>query len=377
MRKTIAVNTRLLLKDRLEGIGWFAYETLKRITKQHPEHDFLFFFDRPYSEEFIFADNVTPIILHPQARHPFLYFIWFELSVSIALRRQKADLFLSPDGFLSITSSKKQIAVIHDLGFEHYPADVPFLTRLYYQYFFPRWANKATRIASVSEFSKQDIIKRYCVDGGNIDVVYNGANETYGPIGELEKQATKEKYAQGQDYFVYIGSIHNRKNIVNMLRAFDDFRRETSSVMKFLLIGNKKWWTAEMEATYQQMIHKNDVLFLGRQPEQVLHHVLASAYALVYVSRFEGFGIPILEAFYCDTPVITSNVTSMPEVAGDSAILVDPLDVTSIKEGMQKMTKDENLRKSLIKKAQQQRQKFTWQKSADQLWECIAKALAS
>jgi glycosyltransferase involved in cell wall biosynthesis len=377
MRKKIAVNTRILLKGKLEGMGWFAFETLKRITQQHPEHDFLFLFDRPYHQGFVFADNVTPLVLPPQARHPFLYLAWLELSIAYSLQKHKADLFLSPDGFLSLSSSVPQIPVIHDLNFEHYPDDVPFLTRKYYKTFFPRWAHKAARIATVSAFSRQDIISRYGIDADAIDVVYNGANEHYCPTSNEEQQQIRVQYANGAAYYVYIGSIHSRKNIVNMLKAFEDFKQQTALPIKLLLLGNKKWWTTEMEQTYLGMAHKHDVVFLGRQPDEVLHQVLAAALALVYVSRFEGFGIPILEAFYCDVPVITANVTAMPEVAGDAALLVDPFSVESIKDGMVKMAMDNSFRKELVLKAQTQRQKFTWQQSADNLWNCVTKVLES
>ena len=97
----IAVNTRLLLKDKLEGIGWFTFETLKRITKNHPEHEFIFLFDRPYDKEFIFSENIIPVVIQPPARHPFLWYLFFEWSIPAALKKYKADIFISPDGWLS------------------------------------------------------------------------------------------------------------------------------------------------------------------------------------------------------------------------------------------------------------------------------------
>src|ERR1035437_5428435 len=110
----IAVNTRLLLKDRLEGMGMVMFETLKRITNQHPEHHFFFIFDRDYDEEFLFADNITPIIIGPQARHPVLFYLWFEYSIPRILKDIKADLFLSPDGYLSLSTKIKSLPIIHD-----------------------------------------------------------------------------------------------------------------------------------------------------------------------------------------------------------------------------------------------------------------------
>ena len=121
----IGVNTRFLIQNKLEGFGWFTYETLSRITQNHPEHEFYFFFDRKPDPSFQFSDNVHLIKLMPPARRPKLFKIWFDISIPFALKKHRCDLFLSPDGYLSLTTSKKQIGVIHDINFEHHPEDIP------------------------------------------------------------------------------------------------------------------------------------------------------------------------------------------------------------------------------------------------------------
>ncbi|NNC84672.1 MAG: glycosyltransferase family 1 protein, partial [Bacteroidia bacterium] len=118
---TIAVNTRLLLKDKLEGIGWFTYQLFLRIVRQHPEHTFLFLFDRKWSKEFVFAENVIPVKINPPARHPILWHWWFNVSVPRVLKKYNVDLFVSPDGYLSLNTNVPSLQVIHDLNFEHFP----------------------------------------------------------------------------------------------------------------------------------------------------------------------------------------------------------------------------------------------------------------
>src|SRR5690606_32666151 len=157
----IAINTRLLLKGKLEGIGWYTHETIKRIVKAHPEHEFIFFFDRPYDTSFVFADNVTPVVFGPPARHPVLFYIWYEMRIPYMLRKYKVDLFVSPDGLTSLTTSVPTCLVMHDLAFEHYPHHLKASIRYYLRYFSPIFAKKATRIVTVSEFSKQDIASTY------------------------------------------------------------------------------------------------------------------------------------------------------------------------------------------------------------------------
>lgn len=371
----IAVNTRLLLKDKLEGIGWFSYENLKRICTQHPEHEFFFIFDRKWSDEFIFSDNITPISVPPQARHPLLYYVWFEHSIPTVLRKIQPDLFFSPDGYLSLQTKVKSVNVFHDLSFEHYPKDVPPVERFYYRRYFPKFAKKAERIATVSEYSKQDIVKTYGVNPDKIDVVYNGSNPLYKPVTENVKQETLNKYSAGKPYFVFVGALHPRKNLVNLFKAFDIFRKENTENINLLIVGAKMWWTKAIEQAYNEMVFKNDVVFTGRLNTEELNKVLGSALALTYVSYFEGFGIPIVEAFLCDTPVITSNVTSMPEVAGDAALLVNPFSPNSIAEAMQNIVSSKEVRQELISKGRLRRQHFSWQQTADKLWGTFEKVL--
>lgn len=371
----IAVNTRLLLKNKLEGIGWFTYETLKRITQQHKEHQFYFIFDRKFSDEFIFSDNITPVVVSPQARHPFLYYIWFEHSLPRVFKKIKPDLFFSPDGYLSLAADVKSMCVFHDLNFEHYPEDLPYLERKNYRHFFPKYARKAKRITTVSEYSKQDIVEQYNITPDKIDVVYNGASEGFKPLGNMEQQEIRKKYADGKPYFIFVSALHPRKNLVNLFKAFDEFKAKNSSAIKMMVVGEKMWWTKEIEQAYESMQFKDEVVFSGRLEFTELQRVLASALALTYVSYFEGFGIPIVESFYAGTPVITSNVTSMPEVSGDAALLIDPFSVQSISDAMLKISSDDVFRKSLIEKGKKRSENFTWQKSADRLWGSIEKVL--
>src|SRR5881396_305069 len=118
----IAVNTRFLLKDQLEGVGYFIFETLKRITAAHPEHQFIFIFDRPYDQRFIFSENITPVVIGPPARHPLLWKYWYDVRIPAVLKKYKAEIFLSPDGICSLATRVPQCIIVHDLAFLHYPS---------------------------------------------------------------------------------------------------------------------------------------------------------------------------------------------------------------------------------------------------------------
>lgn len=373
----ILVNTHLLLKGKLDGIGWFTYETISRITRNHPEHNFFLIFDRKPAEEFRFANNVKFIILHPQARHPFLWILRFEILVPFVLKKYKADIFLSPDGWMTHGTNIPCVQVIHDLNYMHYPEDTPFFTRKYYNILFPRYAERAKRIVTVSKYSKQDIVKTFGVSPEKIDVAYNGCNAIYTPQTEELKQLTRKSYSQGSPYFVYVGAIIPRKNIARLFEAFEMFKNQDTKNTKLLIVGNKKWWTSTINKAYQNMKHQEDVIFLGRMDAIELNKIYAASLALTFVPYFEGFGIPILEAFNSGTAVITSNCTSMPEVAGDAALLVDPFSIDAIANAMVLISNDIEMRNQLIIKSKDRAKAFSWDNTAKILWQSIEKAMES
>jgi glycosyltransferase involved in cell wall biosynthesis len=372
----IAVNTRLLLPGRLEGIGRFTNETLKILVADHPEVEWIFLFDRPFDQQFVFGPNVTPVVVWPPARHPLLWTLWFEFMIPRALKKHKADLFLSPDGYNSLSTEIPSVNVIHDLNFEHNPNDVPGWAGRYLRSHFPKYALAAQRVATVSEYSARDIEKTYSINSEKIDVVYNGVDNRFSASSSDQAREVKTRETGGQPFFLYVGSINPRKNIERMLQAFDQFKSENPGMEhKLILAGAKMVWTEGMESTFQGMIFKSDVIFKGMISDQTLGELLGAAEALVYVSYFEGFGIPVIEAFQAGLPVICSNVTSLPEVAGDSALLVDPYDVAEISAAMVSMANEPQLRSKLIEKGSARKHVFTWQRTADLLWKSIQKAL--
>jgi len=371
----IAVNTRLLLKGKLEGIGWFTYETLKRMTLNHPEHQFIFIFDRPYNQDYVFDENVTPVVIGPPTRHPLLWYLWFDFQIPRILKKYKADLFLSPDGYLSQRTKVPQVGVIHDINFVHRPDDLPWLKAKYYNYYFPKFARIAKRIATVSFYSKEDITRSFKVDYDKIDVVYDGINQIFTPISEEAKQEIKNKYAEGADYFLFVGALHPRKNVAGLLKAFDAFKSVHNSNTKLVIVGGEMHKTGEIFETYENMRDKSDVVFTGRVSSHDLHEIFGAALALAFVPFFEGFGIPIVEAMSAGVPVICSNTTSMPEVGGSAVLYADPVKIDQITDAMIRIYEDAELRKTLVEKGFEQKNKFSWDETARLLWMSVEKAL--
>ena len=367
----VAVNCWILRKKEVDGIGNFIIETLRPLISDHPEIEFMLLCDKNFKENYFDFPNVTKHYIFPALRHPVLYVVYMELILGMFLRRNKPDLFLGMDGFLCLNSSVKQLPVIYDLNFEHYPKDLPFRNSFYYRTFFKRFAKKAGRIATISEYSKQDIVNFYDINPAIIDNVSCGVKEVFQPLDEHTKIAVRDKYSNGENYFFFVGSMHPRKNILRLLQAFELFKQGDSNSHKLILAGNILWDDTDIKAVLDGMQYKNDVTFPGRVSDGELKLLLGSAQILTFVPIFEGFGLPIVEAFQAGVPVICSNVTSMPEVAGNAALQVDPFNIQEIADAMRTLSLNEIIREDLITKGFNQKNKFTWQHTAALLYESM------
>lgn len=366
----IAINTRLLLPGKMDGIGWFTYETTRRMVLSHPEHRFFLLFDRKPSEEYRFADNVTMVTLCPQARHPVLWWMFFELAVPMALKRYKIDLYVTPDGMMPLRPSVPTLSVIHDLNFEHSSDNLKPSHQRYMCHYFRRFAKAATRLATVSEYSKRDIVDTYGIPAEKVDVVYDGAHSHYRPHTAQECTEVRNRFTGGSPYIIFISTILKRKNLANLLRAFDQL-----DSLKLVVVGNRVWWQDELKEAYDTMRHKEDVIMLGHANPDDLSALLSASEMLVYPSFFEGFGIPILEAMYAETAVVCSSTTSMPEVGGDAVLYVDPASPDDIAQAIRRLLENPTLRNDLIARGRIQREKYSWQRTADLLWDSIMKTI--
>lgn len=345
------------------------------MVKAHPETRFTFLFDRAYDESFVYADNVHPVVVPPPSRHPILWYIWFHQTLKFKLRKLKPDLFYSPEFYLTAAREIPQVSVIHDLAYEHFPEDVDKWAARYYKKYSPRYAHQARRILTVSEFSKQDIVSLYGIDPQKITVAPNACNDFFKPVSEEVKIATRKEFSDGKPYFYFVGTIQPRKNIERLLQAFDLFRERVGESIKLLIVGRKGWKYEGAMQAFEGMKYKDEVSFTGFVSDEELNRICASSVGLCYVPYLEGFGIPLVEAMYSETAIISSNITAMPEVVGDAALLVDPYQSEQIADKMLELYRSPQLRKQLIEKGAEQRQQFSWDRSAEIIWSVLVQSL--
>jgi len=373
----IAVNARLLLKDRLEGMGWFTLEVVRQLVERHPEHEYLLLFDRPYDSLFGLEGRAEGVVVPPPARHPLLFLWWFEVGVPRALRRWGADVLLSADNFLSLSTPVPTVLVTHDIAHRHFPEQVPFSARWYYRFMVPRFLRRAERIVTVSEFTRQDLLQHYPVDAGKLSVACNGCRPGFRPLEEEERQTVQAQWSEGRPYFFYTGSVHPRKNVDRLIRAFDRFLEHSGADVRLLIGGRLAWQTGAVRAALESIRRRDAVRLLGYVPEEELPRLLGASLGLVYVSLFEGFGVPLLEAMHCEVPIIASNVSSLPEVAGPAALLVDPTDETEIAQAMHRLHAEVHLRERLVAEGRRRRTRFSWEKAATVVHEALEAAVQS
>lgn len=362
----IAVNTRFLIRDKIEGIGKVTAEVLSRLVDLMPEDQFTFIFDRPFDKRFLYRSDITPKVIPPPARHPVLIRTWLQWGVRKYLRKARPDVFLSFDGFAPLNLDIPAVITIHDLAYIHYPEQNRRADLNFYRRYMPRFAREANHIITVSEYSRQDICRHLDVSAGKVSVIYNGVNHAYHPPDDGTRQSARQTFAGGAPYFLYVGAIHPRKNVDGLIRAFSIYRKGFGGNEKLVITGRRGWLTGAVQEAYQASPYREDILFTDYVPQPEMPKLVAGARALVYVSFFEGFGLPILEAMATGVPVICSDRNAMAEVAGTCAFLVDPDSPDQVAFAMDQTGSAQEKTRQMVACGLKRAAEFTWERAAVQ-----------
>lgn len=258
------------------------------------------------------------------------------------------------------------VVTIHDISFEHFD-DIFTKKEMFIQKkLIPYAARKSDKILTVSEFSKQDICKYYGCEPEKVIVTHNGKSDSYKKVDltDVQKKELREKYKLPEEYILYVGNIQPRKNLKRLLQAYVEYAVDNKAAKPLVIVGKKAWMYDSIFEEIKQNHLEQQVYFTGYVEECDLAAIYTEALFFVYPSIFEGFGLPVLEAMACGTPVITSDITSIPEVAGDACYMIDPYSVDEISRALKIFTEDSLLREEFAKKGVKRAAMFDWKKTA-------------
>ena len=288
------------------------------------------------------------------------------LTLSAALRRDTVDLlhvqFTAPP-----FAPCPVVATIHDLAFEHLPQTFKRRSWMQLRLTVRNTAKKAAQIITGSEYSRQDIVKTYGLSLERVTVIPDAAPNHFGPVEDnKEIQRVLQTYGITGDYILSVGSIQPRKNLIRLVRSFSNLRRERPGVKlpKLVLVGKKAWLFGETLRAIEQSGVRDQIILTDYVSDKDLPALYSGAICFVYPSYFEGFGLPPLEAMKCGVPVIAGNTTSLPEVVGDAAFLVNPFDEAEITSALATLIDNPDLRHKLSVKGLKQASKFNWYETA-------------
>ena len=369
---TIAVHTGFLSEGQPGDHEHFIFECLTRLTAKHPEHQFLYIFNKPGPWNQVLSKNAATIISGPQTTNTLLWQYWFNYTLPALLRKHKADGFISMGGICSLHTKLPQCLVVQDLAYLQYPRFLKRSQVRFFKKFMPSFLAKAKSIATVSQFAKLVIVDQYKIDADKIDVVYCGIGEIFKPAEPEEKEIIKEKYTGGREYFLSPCNAGPGNNLINLLKAFSFFKKRQKSNMMLVIAGKPDEEFTKQLRTFK---FRNDVRVLENLSKEGEAKITVAAYAMVYPVLYAGFAMAPLQAMQCEVPVVTGNRGALPELCGHAALYSDPDDFKDIAENMMLVFKDEDRAKELVKAGKIQARLYQWDKTAELLWQSILKAI--
>ncbi|MHC4221400.1 MAG: glycosyltransferase family 4 protein [Planctomycetota bacterium] len=346
------------------GVHQFIRSLVPALERQIADDELFVFYNRDQFKGL--APSSTEIAINCENR------LWWDfVLLPLAIRKIKPDAAIFPKDVLPFFTGSRRYTVNHDLAyFDKSLGAYPFLDTLYMRTLMPISARKADGIFAISEHTKKDVLRYTGCTPEKITVTYEAADPMYQPIlDKSQLQRVRDKYDLPQKFIMYVGSLSPRKNIVRLMQAFAKI--STKIDHKIVLTASKSWDDSDVYQAIDQLGLQDRVKKIGYVEPEDMPALYNLADMYVYVSLYEGFGLPVLEAMQSGCPVIASDTTSIPEVAGDAAMLVNPLDVDAIADAIYKVSTDPEMRQKLINSGYRQAEKFSWDKCAKTMLDVI------
>lgn len=367
----IGIDGRAANEEKRAGIGNYCSSIMCAMQAAGGPHRFRIYLDRPPRPGFPCDPLNTEVRVLPAGR------LWTQRRLAAELRRDPPSVFWAPTMQLPVACRCPRVLTVHDLAFFGFGSHFTWWRRTA--------ARLQTRLAirlaahwiAISQATAEDLAARFGIARDHVSVTQEGVSPEFtASVPEADRARIRAQYALDTPYLLYVGRIQPRKNIARLIEAFAAVRAEMPALPHRLIIAGGQGWMMEgIHEAAERSPAREAIRFLGFIPEADLPALVACADALALVSLWEGFGLPVVEAMACGTPVITSNVSSLPEVAGDAAVLVDPGDVNSIRDGLKGLLGDPELRRALSLKGLERSRCFSWENAALATIEAIGKAI--
>ncbi|MFA5248374.1 MAG: glycosyltransferase family 1 protein [Patescibacteria group bacterium] len=368
----IGVDIRVLTDKEYSGVSWYTLDLLSAILAVDKEKQYFLYYNsfKDQSSRLPKFNQSNVKIYSTRFPNKIFYLLqkflrWPKLDLTAIKPHLKIDVFWSPHiNFSSFSKNCKKILTVYDLSFLLYPEFFSWRKNFWHRFLnFKKLIKNSDKIIAISENTKQDLIKISNISADKIVVVYPGVGKEFQPLPTGDLQKIKEKYNLPDKFILNIGSIEPRKNIAGLVRAFDVVADKLNDYY-LVLAGGAGWKNKEIFSAITNAKNKDRIKILGYVDYKDRPALYNLATIFAYPSFYEGFGLPILEAMACGTPVITSDSSSLPEVAGDAAVLVDSNNEKALELAIIALTENEELRNSLIAKGLERVKLFTWKKSA-------------
>jgi len=364
----IAIDARSLEESSRTGVARYLSSILREMALLEPQNHYLLLFQNRVVEDAVlsqtcFEKQLVKVPLPPRKKVP-----WEQVWLPRHLRSLKADLLFSPSYSTPVLSPVKTVVTIHDITYEVNPKWFRPKERLKMRVLTRIAAGRANHIIAVSEATKKDLVNHYGVTPEKISVIHEASGEEFVPSSVDEKRI-REKYQLKGEFFLFVGSFFSRRNLPVLVEAFQNVVKGNSNAELLLVGQDRSYPPLGLDKLLAKKSLGERVKWVEYVPEADLVSLYNLATAFVYPSSYEGFGLPLLEAMACGTPVITGNSSSLPEVVGDSGILVDPENVEALASAMLQVLQNPSLRDNLAKRGMERAKHFSWRKAAKETLE--------
>ncbi|KKR91321.1 MAG: Glycosyl transferase group 1 [Candidatus Falkowbacteria bacterium GW2011_GWA2_41_14] len=371
----IGIDIRTLMNARPSGVSEYTYRLIKEILRLDNYNEYRFFYNSFGNCPNIpkFTKNNVKLVKYNYP-NKVLNYLYFEFFNSPKIDKElETDVFFMPHlNFIGLSKGAKSLITVHDLSFLRYPEFFSWRKNFWHRMInVKKLVKRFSTIVAVSENTKRDIVELCGIDENKVKVIYAGVGEEYRRMADdqsLKMAKVREKYKLPDKFILYLGTVEPRKNVEGIIRAYNEVRSKKLELRNINLViaGGKGWKSKKIYREREESKFKDDIKFLGYiDPEDKVYlYNLASVF--VYPSFYEGFGFPPLEAMACGLPVVASFASSLPEVVGDAALMVDPYNINDISRALKEILTNENLRNQLIARGLKRAGEFSWRKTADE-----------